>query len=89
MLRRAILVLATATAVGSAMHSPSAFAFQTGDAAAGTRVVVAHRTTTEAARKKIAAVGEMRAERGGSHGFGLPDVWGHWGAYYGPMVDAP
>ena len=20
------------------------------------------------------------------HGYGRPDVWGHWGAYYGPMI---
>ena len=20
------------------------------------------------------------------HGYARPDVWGHWGAYYGPMV---
>jgi hypothetical protein len=24
--------------------------------------------------------------RGGFHGNGSRDVWGHWGAYYGPMV---
>ena len=21
-------------------------------------------------------------------GYGSPDVWGHWGAYYGPMIPA-
>jgi hypothetical protein len=24
--------------------------------------------------------------RGGFRGYGSRDVWGHWGAYYGPMV---
>jgi hypothetical protein len=24
--------------------------------------------------------------RGGYRGYGGRDVWGHWGAYYGPMV---
>jgi hypothetical protein len=24
--------------------------------------------------------------RGGFRGDGSRDVWGHWGAYYGPMV---
>jgi hypothetical protein len=23
---------------------------------------------------------------GGSRGYGGRDVWGHWGAYYGPMI---
>jgi hypothetical protein len=22
----------------------------------------------------------------GTHGYGRPDVWGRWGAYYGPMI---
>jgi hypothetical protein len=24
--------------------------------------------------------------RGGFHGYGSRDVWGHWGTYYGPMI---
>jgi hypothetical protein len=24
--------------------------------------------------------------RGGFPGYGSRDVWGHWGAYYGPMI---
>jgi hypothetical protein len=24
--------------------------------------------------------------RGGFGGYGGRDVWGHWGAYYGPMI---
>jgi hypothetical protein len=24
----------------------------------------------------------------GLHGYGNRDVWGHWGAYYGPMIPA-
>jgi hypothetical protein len=24
--------------------------------------------------------------RGGFRGYGGRDVWGHWGAYYGPMI---
>jgi hypothetical protein len=24
--------------------------------------------------------------RGGFRGYGSRDVWGHWGAYYGPMI---
>jgi hypothetical protein len=24
--------------------------------------------------------------RGGFHQYGRHDVWGHWGAYYGPTV---
>jgi hypothetical protein len=26
--------------------------------------------------------------RGGFRGYGSRDVWGHWGAYYGPMIPA-
>jgi hypothetical protein len=26
--------------------------------------------------------------RGGFRGYGGRDVWGHWGAYYGPMIPA-
>jgi hypothetical protein len=27
--------------------------------------------------------------RGGFHGYRRGDVWGHWGAYYGPMISIP
>jgi hypothetical protein len=27
--------------------------------------------------------------RGRFHTYERPDVWGHWGSYYGPMVHAP
>jgi hypothetical protein len=27
--------------------------------------------------------------RGRFHTYGRPDVWGHWGNYYGPLVHAP
>jgi hypothetical protein len=27
--------------------------------------------------------------RGGFHGYRRGDVWGHWGAYYGPMISVP
>jgi hypothetical protein len=26
--------------------------------------------------------------RGGFRGYGSRDMWGHWGAYYGPMIPA-
>jgi hypothetical protein len=26
--------------------------------------------------------------RGGLRGYGSRDMWGHWGAYYGPMIPA-
>jgi hypothetical protein len=29
-----------------------------------------------------------RGLRGGFRRYGSRDVWGHWGAYYGPMVPA-
>jgi hypothetical protein len=31
----------------------------------------------------------LRNRAGDLRGFAERDVWGHWGAYYGPMVVAP
>jgi hypothetical protein len=30
--------------------------------------------------------GRASDSRGGSHAYGRHEVWGHWGAYYGPMI---
>jgi hypothetical protein len=30
--------------------------------------------------------GRVNSLHGGSNGYGRGDVWGHWGAYYGPMI---
>ena len=30
--------------------------------------------------------GDASGLNGGSRGYGGRDVWGHWGAYYGPMI---
>jgi hypothetical protein len=30
--------------------------------------------------------GRASGLRGEFHGYGPRDVWGHWGAYYGPMI---
>jgi hypothetical protein len=32
------------------------------------------------------AGGSVSGLHRGFHGYGRPDVWGHWGAYYGPMI---
>jgi len=33
--------------------------------------------------------GRVSDLRGKFHTYGRPDVWGHWGNYYGPLVHAP
>jgi hypothetical protein len=33
--------------------------------------------------------GRISGLRGGFHGYRRGDVWGHWGAYYGPMISIP
>jgi hypothetical protein len=33
--------------------------------------------------------GRVSGLRGGFHGYRRGDVWGHWGAYYAPMISLP
>ena len=33
--------------------------------------------------------GDTSGLNGGSRGYGARDVWGHWGAYYRPMISSP
>jgi hypothetical protein len=33
--------------------------------------------------------GRVSGLRGGFHGYRRGDPWGHWGAYYGPMISIP
>jgi hypothetical protein len=77
MLRKTVVALAFALAVGGTALSTNAFA--RGQAGHGF-----HRNSF---------AGNMRdshVTRDGYGGYdrnlGGPDVWGHWGAYYGPMV---
>jgi hypothetical protein len=81
MLRKSIVVLAIALVLGSSALSTSAFARRSG----GGRIA-------DDGCGRIAGDdychygGHVSGLRGGFQGYGQRDVWGHWGAYYGPMV---
>jgi hypothetical protein len=73
MLRKTVVVLAIALALGSSGLSANAFARGRG----GGRI---------AGDGYSAYGGHVSALRGGFHRDRPRDVWGHWGAYYGPMI---
>jgi hypothetical protein len=81
MLRKTIVVLAIALVLGSSALSTSAFARRSG----GGRIA-------DDGCGRIAGDdhchygGHVSGLLGGLQGYGQRDVWGHWGAYYGPMV---
>jgi len=47
--------------------------------------VTAHLTYRDAG-PSVALRGEYGKPSGNFSGYGDRDVWGHWGAYYGPMI---
>ena len=83
MLRKIMVVLAIAVVLGSSALSTSAFARDGGfrgdhfaSGFGGGRIGGGDGDYG----------GRASALHGGFHGYGGRDVWGHWGAYYGPMV---
>jgi hypothetical protein len=90
MLRKAINVLAIVIVVGGAGFSTGAFAH--GGSYGG--------NSDGFSGNHVGVVGDSPADghggyssrdsglRGGSREYGGRDVWGHWGAYYGPMIPA-
>jgi hypothetical protein len=89
MLRKAIVVLAIVLVLGISGPFTSAFA-RGGDA--GGRGGDGFRDNHFGGFGATPGVGYSgygnRASgwRGGFRGYGGHDVWGHWGAYYGPMI---
>jgi hypothetical protein len=81
MLHKTVAVLAIALALGSSALSTSAFARGGGHGGSG---------GFGGARMAGSACGGYGARvsglHGGFHAYGRRDVWGHWGAYYGPMI---
>ena len=71
MLRKTMVVLVVALGLGSSVLSTSALA-RGGD----------HVASGFGGRRAGGSVGGLHR----FHGDARPDVWGHWGAYYGPMV---
>jgi hypothetical protein len=87
MLRKAMVVLVIAFGLASSGLSTSAFARASGFEESG--FGGDHGATGFSGRR----AGSYRAESGGvsglrrgTHGYARRDVWGHWGAYYGPMI---
>ena len=93
MLRKAIVVLAIVLVLGSSGLSTSAFARSGGHGSAG---------GADGLRGNHLGGGfggipgdglggygnRTGGLRGGLRRYGSRDVWGHWGAYYGPMIPA-
>ena len=91
MLRNAAAVLAILLVFGCSGHSASAFAG--GGSYGGSGGGDGFRRNHFGAGFGGAAgdghggyVNRANGLRGGSSGYGPRDMWGHWGAYYGPMI---
>ena len=95
MTRKTMVVLAVALVFGSCVLSTSTFALGGGDSryeggSLGSDDPFAGGFGGRMAGGAYASYGgRASALHGGFHGSGRRDVWGHWGAYYGPMVHAP
>ena len=91
MLRNAIVVLAIVLVLGSAGLSTRAFAHGAGYVGGGEgdgfhgNHFGAGLAGTPGDRYPGYG-GRASVLRGGFRGYGRRDVWGHWGAYYGPMI---
>jgi hypothetical protein len=82
MLRNAMVVLAIVLFLGSSGLSTSAFA--RGGGGDGFR---GNHFSGGAPGDGYGGYGNRAGGlRGGFSGYGGRDVWGHWGAYYGPMI---
>jgi hypothetical protein len=83
MLRKTMVVLVVALGLGSFGLSTGALA--RGGGSGGDHVASGfggHR----AGGSYGADSGGVSGLHRGFHGYARPDVWGHWGAYYGPMI---
>ena len=82
MSRNAIVVLAIVLAIGSSGLSTSAFA-RGGDGFRGNHFGGGFGAVSD----RYGGYGNRASGlRGGLRRYGGRDVWGHWGAYYGPMI---
>jgi hypothetical protein len=89
MLRNAIVVFAIVLALGSFELSNTAFARDGGYGGGGDGFPGNHFGGGFGVTPNDGHGGHYnraRGLRGGLRGYGSRDVWGHWGAYYGPMV---
>jgi hypothetical protein len=78
MLRKPVVVLAVALVLGTSGLSTSAFA--RGGNHVGEGFGDTHRHRHGAYDNRASSL------RGGFSGYEDRDIWGHWGAYYGPMI---
>jgi hypothetical protein len=88
MLRSATIILAILLVLGSSSLSASAFArggYGAGGGAVGSRGnnFGGGGTSGHGYDGYGNRAGDLRGE---FRGYGSRDVWGHWGAYYGPMI---
>jgi hypothetical protein len=91
MLRNTIVVLATVLVLGSPGLSASAFArsggYGRGGGSDGFRGNYFGGGSGGPPGDGYASYGNRASGlRGGFRGYGGRDAWGHWGAYYGPMI---
>jgi hypothetical protein len=88
MSRNAIVVLAIVLILGSSGLSTSAFArgYGGGGGSDGFRGNHFGGGFGGAPGDSYGGYGNASGLRGGFRGYGGRDVWGHWGAYYGPMI---
>jgi hypothetical protein len=85
MLRNAIVVLATVLVIGNSGLSTSAFAH--GGEGDGFRANHFGGGVGGTPRGGYGVYGNRASSlHSGFPGYGDRDVWGHWGAYYGPMI---
>jgi hypothetical protein len=82
MLRKTVVVLVIALGLGSSGLSTSAFARGLGGGGVGSD----HWASGFGGRRDGAERGGVSGLHRATHGNGRHDVWGHWGAYYGPMI---
>jgi len=93
MLRKAIVVLAIVLVLGSSGLSTSAFA-RSGGYGGGGRADSFRGNHFRGAFGGVPGDGfggygsRTGGLRNGFRGYESRDVWGHWGAYYGPMIPA-
>jgi hypothetical protein len=86
MLRNATLVLAIFLALGSSGLSTSAFAAG-GDGLSDNHFSGGLRGFSDISRDGYRGHGGRANGSGGRFGGSEgPDAWGHWGAYYGPII---
>jgi hypothetical protein len=87
MLCKPMVVLAIALALGSSLLSTSAFARDDRGSSGARAFGSGDLGGCFGSDRKGGNDHSINGLHGGSdHGYGGDDVWGHWGAYYGPMV---